>query len=215
MEELSRPATRATPCWQFLQNLSYLFGTTNFPMKTLFAPASALVAAAILLLLLTPGLPAQDIVPADQLARKWKRTKSLVEPKEEIRRTKGVSLEIVEVKVDADTEERFPNLQFALNSDHLDGAVTFSQLAEIAKAMKMAGSEKFLIEGHTCDLGAEEHNKTLSQRRAAAVVAELVRLGVPGERMQPLGFGQEHPLVENSTELSRQQNRRVQIFRKL
>jgi outer membrane protein OmpA-like peptidoglycan-associated protein len=182
-------------------------------MKTLFVPATTIVAAA--LLLLSPSAAAQDVVPADKLAKKWKRTKSLADPKEETRRTKGVSLEIVEVKVDADTEERFPNLQFALNSDKLDGTVTFSQLAEIAKAMKMAGSEKFLIEGHTCDLGTEGHNKSLSQKRAAAVATELARLGVPAERMQSLGFGQEQPLVENSTELNRQQNRRVQIFRKL
>lgn len=188
------------------------FPALSFPMKTLIALATTIAVAG---LFFPTDLHAQDVVPAETLAKKWKRTKSLAEPKQETRRTKGVSLEIVEVKVDADTQERFPNLQFAKDSDKLEGEITFQQLAEIARAMKMAGSEKFLIEGHTCDLGTMEHNKDLSQRRAASVIAELVHLGVPPERLQPLGFGQEQPLMENSTEKIRIQNRRVQVYRKL
>ena len=160
-------------------------------------------------------LPAHDIQKADALASKWKRTKSLVEPKEEVRRTKGASLEIIEVKVDADTQVKFQNIQFALDSDRLEGGATFQQLAEIAAAMKKAGDERFLIEGHTCDLGTTGHNKDLSYRRAQSIVAELVRLGVPATRLQPLGFGEEQPLVQNTSETERTQNRRVQIFRKL
>jgi histidinol-phosphate/aromatic aminotransferase/cobyric acid decarboxylase-like protein len=86
---------------------------------------------------------------------------------------------------------------------------------EIAKAMQMVGAEKFLIEGHTCDLGEEADNKQLSHRRAQAVIAELARLGVPAERLQPLGFGEEKPLTPNHDEIERQVNRRVEIYRKL
>ena len=173
-------------------------------------PVSALV-----LIALCASLQAQEVIPAQALARKWARTKSLKDPVVETRRTKGAELEIVEVKVDADTQERFPNLHFALDSDRLEGAVTFRQLAEIAKAITMAGQESFLIEGHTCDLGSDAHNKELSQRRAQSVIAELVRCGVPAARLQALGFGAEQPLVENSSESHRAQNRRVQIYRKL
>jgi outer membrane protein OmpA-like peptidoglycan-associated protein len=158
---------------------------------------------------------AQEVIPATKLAQKWRRTKSLAEPKVETRRTKGVELEIIEVKVDADTQERFPNLQFALDSDRLEGDTTFRQLDEIAKAMKMAGNESFLIEGHTCDLGENEHNKTLSQSRAQAVIAYLASKDVPVQRLQALGFGAEQALVANVSESNRMQNRRVQIFRKL
>jgi OOP family OmpA-OmpF porin len=119
------------------------------------------------------------------------------------------------VTVDADTQVKFNNLQFALDSDKLEGALTFQQLGEIATAMKLAGSEKFLIEGHTCDLGTTDHNKDLSQRRAQSVVDALVKLGVDRSRVQPLGFGEEQPVVLNTSEAERSQNRRVQIFRKL
>lgn len=168
----------------------------------------------VLLVAITFGasLSAQEVTKASDLAKKWKRTKSLAEPKLEVRRTKSA---VIGVNVDADTQERFNNLQFALDSDKLEGATTFLQLAEIASAMKMAGTEKFLIEGHTCDLGSEAHNVGLSQKRAAAVIAELVRLGVSADRLQPMGFGAEQPLVENTSEPQRARNRRVQIFRKV
>jgi outer membrane protein OmpA-like peptidoglycan-associated protein len=160
------------------------------------------------------------VIPAADLAKKWKRTKSLATPVEKLR--KGLTVETgekaaqpVEVKVDADTEERFQNIQFALDSDRLEGATTFAQLAEIAKAMDLAKTEKFLIEGHTCDLGDDTHNLTLSQRRALAVKQQLVQAGVPAERLQVIGFGEADPATANTSETARQQNRRVQIFRKL
>lgn len=160
------------------------------------------------------------ITQAEELAKKWKRTKSLAAPVEKVR--KGLTVEAahstardVEVTVDADTEERFQNIQFALDSDRLEGATTFAQLAEIAKAMQMAGTEKFLIEGHTCDLGDDAHNLMLSQRRALAVKRHLNQAGVPAERLQVIGFGESDPATANTSESARQQNRRVQIFRRL
>jgi outer membrane protein OmpA-like peptidoglycan-associated protein len=163
------------------------------------------------------------ITQAEELAKKWKRTKSLAAPVEKVR--KGITVEtgpadsavppVMEVTVDADTEERFQNIQFALDSDRLEGATTFAQLAEIAKAMQMTGTEKFLIEGHTCDLGDDAHNLTLSQRRALAVKRHLNQAGVPAERLQVIGFGESDPATANTSESARQQNRRVQIFRKL
>lgn len=161
------------------------------------------------------------MVPAADLAKKWKRTKSLAAPVEKVR--KGLSVEVdgqpaaevVEVKVDADTACSFQNIQFKLDSAVLDGAATFAQLAEIATAMKAAGTESFVIEGHTCDRGEESHNLSLSQQRAMAVREVLAGLGVPAQRLVVLGFGESEPAVANTDEAARELNRRVQIFRKL
>lgn len=161
------------------------------------------------------------LIPAAELARKWRRTKSLTAPVVEVRRTsrlkKGITLEeeIVEVKVDADTETRFQNIRFALNSDKLESGITQAQIVEIAAAMKLAGTELFLIEGHTCDLGAPAYNKDLSQRRADAVVTALIMLGVPPKRLDAIGFGEEKPLSPGTDEAARTSNRRVQIYRKV
>lgn len=160
------------------------------------------------------------VVPAADLAKRWKRTKSLAAPVEKLRKglsleTGGTATQTVEVKVDADTEERFQNIQFAFDSVELLPGISQTQITEIAKAMNMAGTEKFLIEGHTCDLGDDSHNLTLSQNRAQAVKQRLIALGVPAERLQVIGFGETDPTTANTDETARQQNRRVQIFRRL
>ena len=181
--------------------------------------------ALLLLLLCATAVVAADstVVPANELAKKWKRTKSLAAPVEKIR--KGLEVEVdgapaaasraIAVKVDADTACSFHNIQFQLNSAVLTGGITQQQLAEIAKGMTAAGTEHFLIEGHTCDLGSDHHNLTLSQQRALAVKAQLVSLGVPAQRLQVIGFGETEPITANTDETARSQNRRVQIFRKL
>ena len=160
------------------------------------------------------------VVPAVDLAKKWKRTKSLAAPVEKLRKglvveVNGTAAQPVEVKVDADTACTFVNIQFHKDSAELTNDTTFAQLAEIAKGMTAAGTEHFLIEGHTCDLGGDQHNLTLSENRALAVQAALTRLGVPAARLQVIGFGASEPVVANNDEAARTQNRRVQIFRKL
>ena len=67
------------------------------------------------------------------------------------------------------------------------------------------------IQGHTDDVGALPHNLDLSQRRAEAVRTELIRLGVPQERLVAHGYGTLRPLVAGTDEASRAQNRRVQF----
>ncbi len=71
---------------------------------------------------------------------------------------------------------------------------------------------KIRVEGHTDDVGSEEHNLDLSQRRADAVAAWLVEHGgVDAEIITTEGFGFEYPRADNGTEEGRAQNRRVVI----
>lgn len=164
-----------------------------------------------------------ELVPAEQLAKQWRRTKSLAAPEEKVR--KGMSVveagggastgKPLEVTVDAKTLASFQNIQFRLNSAEIEEGASRAQLAEIARAMQNAGDERFLIEGHTCDLGGEALNEDLSRRRAQAVREALVVLGTDGARMQAMGCGQGDPIVPNSDEQARAKNRRVQIFRRL
>ena len=51
------------------------------------------------------------------------------------------------------------------------------------------------VAGHTDRIGNPEYNLGLSQRRADAVKAELVALGVPEERIRTAARGSEDPLV--------------------
>ncbi len=71
---------------------------------------------------------------------------------------------------------------------------------------------KLRIEGNTCDLGSEKYNMGLSKRRAMSVNQYLVSQGVNPSRLEDVGNGESKPLVPNSDEAHREQNRRVQIF---
>jgi OmpA-OmpF porin, OOP family len=70
---------------------------------------------------------------------------------------------------------------------------------------------KVRIEGHTDTRGKPAANKSLSKRRAAAVVKWLVKHGIKKGRLSSEGFGQERPIATNLTDDGRQQNRRVEF----
>ena len=68
------------------------------------------------------------------------------------------------------------------------------------------------VQGHTDDTGAAAYNLRLSQSRAQAVVDAISSHGVDASRMTAKGYGQEKPLVPNTTETNRARNRRVQVM---
>lgn len=68
------------------------------------------------------------------------------------------------------------------------------------------------VEGHTDNRGRAERNLALSQERAEAVVAALVRLGVEPDRLAAEGFGQTRPTADNETTEGREANRRVEFI---
>jgi OmpA-OmpF porin, OOP family len=67
------------------------------------------------------------------------------------------------------------------------------------------------IEGHTDNNGKPWFNKKLSTERAQSVLAWLTARGCDEQRLSALGLGQDRPLDDNTTELGRQKNRRVEF----
>ncbi len=67
------------------------------------------------------------------------------------------------------------------------------------------------VEGHTDSQGDAAHNAMLSQKRAEAVKAYLVRKKVAAARLQAKGLGDSRPRADNETEQGRAQNRRVEF----
>jgi len=67
------------------------------------------------------------------------------------------------------------------------------------------------IEGHTDDVGPEDFNMELSQRRAEAVRQYLIDQGVNAERLVAKGFGQTRPILPNTSNRNRGINRRVEF----
>jgi len=68
------------------------------------------------------------------------------------------------------------------------------------------------VNGYTDTSGSARYNQALSVRRAEAVAAELVRLGVPRSAIAIRGFGETHLLVPTGPNVREAQNRRVEII---
>ena len=85
------------------------------------------------------------------------------------------------------------------------------QLKNIAEIMKAYPNVAIKLGGYTDNTGDPNANLTLSQQRADSVMAELVKLGVDAIRMEAEGYGQEHPVADNSTEEGRAKNRRIDL----
>jgi OOP family OmpA-OmpF porin len=67
-----------------------------------------------------------------------------------------------------------------------------------------------VIEGHSDNVGAADHNIKLSQQRAQSVVAYLVtNLHIDPSRLSAVGYGDTRPVADNATEEGKRQNRRV------
>jgi OOP family OmpA-OmpF porin len=71
--------------------------------------------------------------------------------------------------------------------------------------------EKIRVEGHTDSDGSDKYNKKLSQQRADAVKDFLVKAGVPAEKLEAVGYGEENPIADNSTDEGKEKNRRVEF----
>jgi OOP family OmpA-OmpF porin len=67
------------------------------------------------------------------------------------------------------------------------------------------------VEGHTDSDGTAASNLTLSDKRAASVIAWLVSKGIDAKRLHGVGCGQKDPLAPNSSAENKQKNRRTEF----
>ncbi len=86
-----------------------------------------------------------------------------------------------------------------------------AQLDNVAAIFAAFPNMKAKVGGYTDNVGDPAANLKLSQDRATTVRAELIRLGVAADRLEAEGYGQQHPVADNSTEEGRAQNRRISL----
>jgi outer membrane protein OmpA-like peptidoglycan-associated protein len=87
-----------------------------------------------------------------------------------------------------------------------------TKLDKLAAFLNKYADHTVAIEGHTDNVGEEENNQRLSQRRAEAVKAYLVAQGVSANRLIAKGLGETAPVATNDSISGRQQNRRVEAI---
>lgn len=88
------------------------------------------------------------------------------------------------------------------------------QIAQVVELLQADDALALSIEGHTDNTGDAARNRTLSQARAASVVAALTDAGIAADRLQSTGHGDTQPVADNSTDAGRAANRRVELVRR-
>jgi outer membrane protein OmpA-like peptidoglycan-associated protein len=87
----------------------------------------------------------------------------------------------------------------------------YTTIDRLATVLKEDAARKVLIEGHTDNVGSDEYNQSLSERRAASVQAALFERGVEASQISTVGKGETTPVAGNNNPAGRQQNRRVEL----
>lgn len=90
-----------------------------------------------------------------------------------------------------------------------DAQATLQRFSGVLKQYDRIG---FIINGYTDNVGTNEVNQSLSQRRAENAKTLFQNNGVNADRMQTNGRGADNPVMDNATEEGRQANRRVELL---
>ncbi len=103
------------------------------------------------------------------------------------------------------------SIHFTTGSDEIMPGSYFT-LDSLGETMLSFGNTFLDVEGNTDSRGNAAANKSLSQKRAEAVKAYLVKnFQIPPERFIVVGQGSQKPVADNSTEDGRALNRRTDI----
>jgi outer membrane protein OmpA-like peptidoglycan-associated protein len=116
------------------------------------------------------------------------------------------------VVVKKDRIEIKQQIRFKTKSAKITGKDSFAILLEVAQALRDNKQiKKVRIEGHTDSVGNDAANLKLSQSRADAVMAALIKDGVDPGRLEAVGFGETKPIASNSSAAGRAENRRTEF----
>ncbi len=110
-------------------------------------------------------------------------------------------------------------LLFRLNSDQLEpeGRQLLKSLVPPLRSYLQTREEILMVSGFTDDKAISSRNREfadnweLSAQRALTVTRTLIEEGMPSSLLFAAAFGQEQPLVANTSEPARAQNRRVEM----
>ncbi len=113
--------------------------------------------------------------------------------------------------VDNTTWFEFDRLSFEPGSATLrpESQEELNNLSTVLKAYPNVHAK---IGGYTDNTGDANANMRLSQQRADSVRNQLVSMGVAADHLQAQGYGDQHPVADNSTPEGRARNRRIALL---
>lgn len=119
-------------------------------------------------------------------------------------------LEIKKDEIKVGETFQLNNVYFAFNKWDLLPE-SFDELNTVVKFLTDNPKVEIEVSGHTDNIGSDSYNMNLSQKRADAVKNYLTSKGIAAKRVSSKGYGKTKPIATNSTELGREQNRRVEF----
>jgi outer membrane protein OmpA-like peptidoglycan-associated protein len=102
------------------------------------------------------------------------------------------------------------NVLFNSSSDQFRDS-SYMALDTLAARLLAHPEWHLTIEGHTDGSGIQAKNMLLSQRRADAIRAYLLKKGIPESHLTAIGYGSGRPVATNLTAVGRAANRRVEF----
>ena len=89
------------------------------------------------------------------------------------------------------------------------GASERTKLEAVAEYLRGSASVGLIVEGHCDERGSNDYNLSLGERRAQAVRAYIIGLGIAADRIRTVSYGEERPAAFGHDEESWRQNRRA------
>ena len=102
------------------------------------------------------------------------------------------------------------NITFPSNGRDLR-ADFYPVLDSVALVLEEFDKTIVAVAGYTDSQGSDSYNQSLSEARASSVASYLKTKKVVPARFQIVGFGEQNPIADNTTEQGRAQNRRVEL----
>jgi len=101
-------------------------------------------------------------------------------------------------------------LYFILGTDELM-ADSQQVLAQVTKEVLRRPGADVVVIGHTDRVGGVQRNDALSLQRAERIRTELLKLGLPADRVRAAGRGEREPVVATPDDVAEPRNRRVEL----
>ena len=122
-----------------------------------------------------------------------------------------IDTHIIMVKAEVGSKVVLKNIFFDVGKSDLKPE-SIAEVENIRELLVANTALKVQINGHTDNSGNAASNKTLSLKRASAVVTYLTQKGIAASRLSAKGYGSERPIVSNDDEEGgREINRRTEI----
>ncbi|MDD4109186.1 MAG: OmpA family protein, partial [Prolixibacteraceae bacterium] len=103
-----------------------------------------------------------------------------------------------------------PNIYFDFDKDVLKPEA-IADLDKLVQTLSSSREYSVVVGGHTCDIGTNQYNMKLSEKRAQAVVKYLLTKGISNAYVGSNYYGEEKPAMPNTSIQNRRLNRRVEF----